>query len=122
MHNLFATRKRALHHAPRRARKYLRLPLVLFVACLAGALPGFLGASAPARAQESRQDYRLAADDVISILVQRHPELSAREVTIGPSGSIDLPEAGRVRIAGKTTGEVARDVAKRLAVTLGGRM
>lgn len=57
-------------------------------------------------------DYRLAPDDVISVSVLRHPELSAEEITVSSSGRIDLPEAGQILASGKTTTQL-RDAIRR---------
>lgn len=64
------------------------------------------------------QDYRLGQDDVIKVLVARHPELSAEEISITSSGRIALPEAGQIYVAGRTTSEVARAITRALVRTV----
>lgn len=49
--------------------------------------------------------YRLAPDDVISIVVARHPEYSVEQITIPASGRVQLPLVGEIRVSGKTIGE-----------------
>lgn len=72
-------------------------------------------ASFPARtAQQTAADYRIGALDKISITVFQEPELSLAEVPVDASGNILLPLIGSVTAAGKTTGELSREIADRL--------
>ena len=52
------------------------------------------------------QDYRLGPQDVLSVTVLRHPELSAERVEVDPGGRIRLPFVGSLVVAGQTTGQV----------------
>lgn len=60
----------------------------------------------------------LGPDDVISVTVLRHPELSSESVTIPQSGQISVPEAGAVRVVGQTPAQAARTIARALSQTL----
>jgi polysaccharide export outer membrane protein len=85
---------------------FARLPVFVFLcAALWGAM------SMTARAEETR----LAADDVVSVTVLRHPELSSESITIPASGKINLPTAGQIVMAGKTPSQAARAIAKALS-------
>ena len=64
------------------------------------------------------QPYLLGQDDVIKVTVQRHPELSAEQISITSSGKIDLPEAGQIYVAGRTTNEVALAITRALSRTV----
>ena len=61
------------------------------------------------------QETRLAPDDVVSITVLRHPELSIDKITIPASGKINLPMAGQIVMTGKTPTQAARAIAKSLS-------
>lgn len=88
------------------------LALALGLAPLAGARAQ--QAPPPDRpAPSSDASYVLAADDVISIQVLNFPELSVPQITVPPDGRITVPLLGSVRVAGKTTDQVAQTLTKR---------
>lgn len=57
--------------------------------------------------------YKLGPGDVVTVIVQRHPELSA-DVQVGSTGRIKLPEIGSVAVTGKTVEQVAQTVTRLL--------
>src|SRR4028118_970971 len=64
------------------------------------------------------QEYRLGPEDVLTVTVQRHPEMSAEQVTVTSTGKIDLPGAGTIAVSGKTLREVTAQITQRLSKTL----
>ncbi|MHB9025183.1 MAG: polysaccharide biosynthesis/export family protein [Armatimonadota bacterium] len=64
-------------------------------------------------AATTNTEYRLAAQDVISVNVLKHTELS-KDYTIPPDGLIDFPRIGQITVAGKTTQELAALLKERL--------
>jgi len=60
-------------------------------------------------------EYRLGPFDKISVSVYQMPDLSFPELQVGATGQIVLPQVGPMPAAGKTTGELAFDVATKLA-------
>ena len=68
-------------------------------------------APAPAVASPS---YRVGPGDVIEVEVVERPELG-RLATVQPTGSVRLPEAGEVAVAGLTASEIASRLARALA-------
>ncbi len=58
--------------------------------------------------------YLLAPGDTLEVVVHSAPELS-RAVTVAPDGRIELPLAGGVRAAARTTGEVRSALMQALA-------
>ncbi|MBW3635813.1 MAG: SLBB domain-containing protein [Armatimonadetes bacterium] len=77
--------------------------------CLAIFILVGLGAS-----EETARAQALGADDVLSVTVLLHPELSVETVTVSPAGTINLPVAGQISVAGKTPQQVSREIARRL--------
>jgi protein involved in polysaccharide export with SLBB domain len=63
-------------------------------------------------------NYPLGTDDVISVAVLRHPEMSVPEVMINASGVIQVPGVGLVTVAGKTLRQVEQQIEARLKATL----
>lgn len=55
-------------------------------------------------------EYRVGPGDVLEVIVAGRPDLS-RLPTVQPTGTIYLPRAGEVEVAGATTGEIAARVA-----------
>ncbi|HEX8237976.1 MAG TPA: SLBB domain-containing protein [Abditibacteriaceae bacterium] len=64
------------------------------------------------------QEYRLGPEDVLTVTVQRHPEMSAEQVTVTSTGKIDLPSAGTIVVSGRTLREVTAQITQRLSKTL----
>lgn len=60
------------------------------------------------------QDYLLGADDVVTVTVLGHPELSIEQITISATGRINLPVAGEVTVAGKTARQTEQEITRRL--------
>jgi polysaccharide export outer membrane protein len=57
-------------------------------------------------------DYRVGPLDEMSITVFQEPDLSLKEVRVDASGNILLPLIGQVRAAGRTTPELAKEIAR----------
>ena len=66
--------------------------------------------SSVARAEE----YRIGPLDVLKITVFQEEDLSLEEVPVDASGNILFPLIGRVDVTGKTSTELADDIAERL--------
>lgn len=73
------------------------------------AAPGRSSPSSDAGADE----YHLGARDVIEITVFGHPDLSRME-TVPSGGVLPFPLIGDIRLGGRTTGEIQRELAERL--------
>lgn len=58
--------------------------------------------------------YKLAPEDIVSVVVSRHPEFSG-EYLIPPDAVINLPGIGEVKAAGKTLSELADHVKQQLS-------
>lgn len=52
------------------------------------------------------ENYRLAADDTISIIVYDEPDLSLKKVRISTSGTVSIPLIGQVKVSGLTAAQV----------------
>ncbi len=59
------------------------------------------------QAQETSQ-YKLGADDVISVNVFDEPDLSIKEIRISSAGTIAMPLIGQVVVKGKTVSEAEK--------------
>jgi protein involved in polysaccharide export with SLBB domain len=59
-------------------------------------------------------EYRIGVDDLLSISVWRHPELSLSNARVRPDGMISLPVVGEVRAAGYTPADLQREIASLL--------
>lgn len=68
----------------------------------------------PQQAAPSPDDYRLAPEDVIGVLVWREEDLS-QEVAVRPDGKVSLPLVGDIPAAGLTTGELKTNIEKSLS-------
>ncbi len=79
---------------------------------LAAALVAASGAAA-----QAAESYLLGAEDVLSVTVWEHPELS-RTVAVRADGTITLPPLGDLPAAGKTAAGLARDIESRVYGTL----
>jgi len=78
--------------------------VLLLLAALVVGFPAFLRAQAPQDA------YLLGPGDTVDVVIFGEPDLS-RTVTIKPDGTISLPLIGEVRAAGKTTTQLASELA-----------
>jgi polysaccharide export outer membrane protein len=58
-------------------------------------------------------EYRLGAEDVLSVFVWKQPDLSTTAV-IRPDGKISLPLLGELEAAGKTSGQLQTEIAAQL--------
>jgi len=65
-------------------------------------------------APEVIKEYRIGADDVITINVWRNAELSVNG-PVRPDGKISMPLVGDIRVAGSTPESVAKKIQKRLS-------
>lgn len=64
--------------------------------------------------EQEAGDYRIGAQDKISITVFQEPDLSLQDVQVDASGNILLPLIGTVTAAGRTTAELSREISERL--------
>jgi polysaccharide export outer membrane protein len=64
-----------------------------------------------------KQEFTLGPSDVLRVNVWRNPELSG-DVTIRPDGNVSLPLVGDVHAAGRSSGDVRAEIAKRLQAYL----
>ena len=62
-----------------------------------------------ASAQDLAQ-YRLSADDVISVTVFNEPDLSLKDARVSSSGTIAMPLIGQVTVRGLTLTEVEQEI------------
>ena len=60
------------------------------------------------------EDYRIGAQDKLSIRVFQVDDLSFDEIVVDSSGSLQMPLIGAVQAAGQTPAELSRDLAARL--------
>lgn len=67
----------------------------------------------PKEGQDAK-DYRIGRLDVLRVSVLYEPDLSNPSVRVDQNGQIDLPLAGPLQAAGKTTSELAAEIAVRL--------
>lgn len=56
------------------------------------------------------EDYRLGPRDVIAVNVFQEPDLSAPNLPVSLGGNISLPLLGELAAAGKTTGQLTREI------------
>lgn len=54
--------------------------------------------------------YVVEAEDVLSVVVLKHPELSMDNAVVNATGQINLPVAGAIRVAGKTLDAIQSDI------------
>ena len=55
-------------------------------------------------------DYRIGPQDLISVKVYETPELNAEELRVSAEGTISLPNAGAIVVAGRTEGEAGLEI------------
>ena len=80
------------------------------------AFPG--GVTGGSRAWAQDGDYKLSANDVLSVSVLDHPELTVARIQVDPSGKVRLPSVGSVAVTGKTVAQVADIVRRELGKEL----
>lgn len=106
------------------SRPWLSPAIVLLLALAvvpAGAADETAAPAAPVEAAVAPADvpaepanaYRLKEGDSIEVSVWREDSLK-KELRVLPDGSITFPLVGRVEVAGRTSGEVERQIVKRL--------
>lgn len=78
---------------------------VTFLSCLC------LLFSITSQAQQANE-YRLAADDEISVSVFDEPDLSLEKTRVAADGSISMPLIGQVQVKGLTTHEVEAEITR----------
>jgi protein involved in polysaccharide export with SLBB domain len=64
------------------------------------------------------EEYRLGPDDVISVTVLEHPELSAGDIVVTSAGRVRIPVAGDIPVSGKTLNQVDTLITQKLKATL----
>ena len=69
---------------------------------------------AAAVAAQAADEYALRPGDTLSVLVMRHPELSADGVVVAPDGRINLPVVGELTVQGMTIRQVTSAITLRL--------
>ena len=79
---------------------------------LLGAILVFLAASIGV-SEQAPEVYKVGPEDVINILVARHPEFSG-DYYVPSDGIINLPAIGQVSLSGKTLNEISVDITERL--------
>lgn len=68
-----------------------------------------------ATAQNVNADYRIGPLDTVDIGVFEEPDLSMKGLEVDTSGSISLPLIGSLTAGGKTTSQLAAEIAQRLS-------
>jgi polysaccharide biosynthesis/export protein len=77
-------------------------------------LPFSLIAQAPGPSTESKEDYVIGTEDVLSVSVWREPELSVKELVVRPDGKISLPLVNDIQASGLTPRELQARIAEKL--------
>jgi protein involved in polysaccharide export with SLBB domain len=83
----------------------IRLQSFLLLCCLALAAVGSVARARPAA-------YQLGPSDVLSVIVDKHPEFSAEQITVTPAGVISLPVVDSVRVTGKTLEQLEAEITR----------
>ena len=60
-------------------------------------------------------EYRIGVGDKLNVRVFQVPDLSFGELVVDTSGNIQIPLIGAVQSAGRTSGELSSDIARRLS-------
>lgn len=63
------------------------------------------------------EPYRVGCPDVLAVAIEEDGTSQGRLLPIGPDGRIELENAGRLRVEGQTTDEVAQTIAWRLGAS-----
>lgn len=61
---------------------------------------------------QSIEQYRLSADDEISVIVFNEPDLSLEKTRVSANGSISMPLIGQVQVKGLTIDEVESEITR----------
>jgi polysaccharide export outer membrane protein len=69
----------------------------------------------PVISKESSSNYKIGPLDTIAVTVFQEPDLTAKDIQVDTSGSVLLPLIGTVMASGKTTEQLAHEIAARLA-------
>jgi polysaccharide export outer membrane protein len=94
-----------------KSNNYLNISgLWLLMCCLVLFASTQLNAQQASTAQENQ--YRLAADDEISVNVFDEPDLSLSKTRVAANGSISMPLIGQVQVKGLTIDEVELKITK----------
>ena len=62
--------------------------------------------------EEPTDDYVIGVEDVLSITVREHEELSSPSTPVGPDGKINLPYINAVRAAGLTAAQLQESISQ----------
>jgi protein involved in polysaccharide export with SLBB domain len=79
---------------------------------------GWIGGVANAQAQQAKPEYQIRPGDMLSVIVLRHPEMSAEQIIVSSAGKISLPVIGKMLVSGKTIKEVDTAITDRLYIRL----
>lgn len=71
----------------------------------------------PAANTANAEPYRVGCPDVLAVAIEEDGTSQGRLLPIGPDGRIELENAGRLRVEGQTTDEVAQTIAWRLGAS-----
>ena len=71
-------------------------------------------ANFPVVSKEATGNYKIGPLDTIAVTVFQEPDLTARDILVDSSGSVLLPLIGTVMAAGKTSEQLAHEIATRL--------
>tara|TARA_Y100001970_G_C14254917_1_gene874541 strand:+ start:1997 stop:2560 length:564 start_codon:yes stop_codon:yes gene_type:complete len=70
----------------------------------------FMGLSPSNVLAQDLAQYRLSADDVISVTVFNEPDLSLKDARVSSSGTISMPLIGQIAVKGLTLTEVEQEI------------
>ena len=65
---------------------------------------------------KGKNTYRMGPGDILSIQVWNRPEISSRDVIVGPDGTISVARIGIVNVRGRTLTDVRDEITRKLAV------
>ncbi|MEW6558981.1 MAG: XrtA/PEP-CTERM system exopolysaccharide export protein [Pseudomonadota bacterium] len=94
--------------------RFWRLALASFAALLLGACAANNYPPAPQKITQGAYHYKVGAGDTLNVNVWRNPDLSM-SIQVRPDGRISTPLAPDVQAAGKTPGEIAKEIEERLS-------
>jgi polysaccharide biosynthesis/export protein len=75
---------------------------------------GFFIFSLCLMAEEVKEDYVIAIEDVLSISVWKEPDLSIRELVVRPDGKISMPLVNDIQASGKTPMQLQTEIVDKL--------